>query len=96
MKHSEVVHALSEQLEMSIQEVSKMLRHFSNVFRTLLDNETTLTLPDLGTFKTVEHEKRKGFDPNRNQHTVLPPKRVLNYRPSTSLKTEIKEREKIR
>ncbi|NQT24524.1 HU family DNA-binding protein [candidate division KSB1 bacterium] len=94
MKHSEVVAALSEQLEISKPEVSKLLDHFSNVFRKLLDNETTLTLPNLGTFKTIERGKRKGYDPGRKQHMILPPKRLLSYHPNSTLRVEMKERER--
>lgn len=95
MNHSEVVTVLSENLKLSKQEVTKLLHYFSIVFRTLLDNDTSLALPDLGTFKTAERGKRKGYDPGRNQRMILPPRRALTYHPSSPLKDKIKERERI-
>lgn len=94
MNHSEVVDLLSERLETTKKDVTGLLRQFSNVFRTLLDNETALTLPDLGTFQTVERGERKGYDPGRKQHMILPKKRVLSYHPSEPLREDMKAKER--
>ena len=96
MKHTEVVAALSEQLEMSRSEVTKILAHIAVVFRKLLDNDTSLTLPDLGTFQVAERAKRKGYNPSRAQHMIIPPKRVLTYHPSQDLKDAMKEKKRMR
>ena len=96
MKHSEVITALSEQLEISKQEVSNMLEHVSTVFRKLLDNDTSLTLPSLGTFQIVERGERKGYSPLRKQHLILPRKRVLTYHPSSRLKDEAKQKKRMK
>lgn len=91
MNTSEVVEALAENWDMSKAETRRLL---DTIVQTLSDNlagGNTFTLPEIGTFKTKTRDKRKSYNPHYEQYMKLPPKRVVDYTPSKSLKEDLKQ-----
>lgn len=48
------------------------------------------TIPGLGTFSTTTRGERKSYNPHYKQHMQLPPKRVVDFKPSKGVKEELK------
>ncbi len=92
MNHSEVVKRLAERLKLSQREIKNLLDNCTKVFKRTLDEDTDFSIPELGTFKTQLREKRKSYNPHYEKYTMLPPKRVVNFSPSSVIKDKVKSR----
>ena len=49
-----------------------------------------ITIPGLGTFKTKTREERKVYSPHHESYMMVPPKRVVDFTPSSNLKDNLK------
>ena len=55
-----------------------------------LENDIGVSIPGLGTFKTKTREERKVYSPHHESYMMIPPKRVVDFTPSSSLKDNLK------
>ena len=92
MNNSELIKNLAERLQKPQTELKRILETSSRVIKEVLDKDTIITIPGLGTFRTALKKKRKSFNPHHNKFMMLPPKRVLKFRVSGPLKDALKER----
>lgn len=93
MNTSEVVEALSKSLEMSKAETRRLLDLALDICKENLAGGNGFSIPELGTFGTHTREERKSYNPHYKQYMMLPPKRVVDFTPSKSLKEEVKHLE---
>ena len=96
MTHSEVIEYLAEHLEQSKSEVQRLLKSTTEVIKQALDRGYVIRLPRLGTFDTKNRRNRRGYHPQRGQYMILPPKRVVTFHSSTSLREHVKNRRLIK
>ena len=92
MTGSELIKQLSQRLGQSQKEVKRLLKSSSGIVKEFLDKEIGITFPGFGIFKTRLKEKRKSFNPFHNKFVMLPPKRVVRFKPGSTLKNEIKNK----
>lgn len=90
MKQTEIIRNLSLRLEITQVEAKQLLKSSAEIIVKTLDQDTPISIPGLGTFFTVRTKKRKAFSPFHKQHMLLPPKRVIRFRPSSTIKNELK------
>lgn len=91
MNNSDVVTALAENWDMSLAETRRLLDTIVNTFKENLAQGTSFTIPELGTFDTHTRSKRRAYNPHYEQFMMLPPKRVVDFRPSKGLKEDLKD-----
>ncbi|OQX94847.1 hypothetical protein B6I21_08500 [candidate division KSB1 bacterium 4572_119] len=90
MTNSELIKTLSLRLDLSQSEIKRLLKGSIDSIKEILDEDTGVSIPGFGTFVTYVKKKRKSFNPYHKKFMMLPPKRVTKYRPSSSLKQELK------
>lgn len=91
MNNSDLVSALAESLDMSQAETRRLLDTVVTIFKDNLAKDVSFTVPELGTFDTRTRKQRKAFNPHYRKYMMLPPKRVVDFRPSKGLKEDLKE-----
>ncbi len=90
MTNSEIIKSLSLHLGKSQVEIKQLLKSSTKIIRDILDKDIGITIPRLGTFSTYLKKKRKSFNPYRKKFILLPPKRIIRFRPGSSIKNELK------
>ncbi|MBA7519364.1 hypothetical protein ES705_23688 [subsurface metagenome] len=90
MTNSEIIRNLSLHLGKSQVEIRQLLKSSATIIRDTLDKDLGITIPGLGTFGTYFKNKRKSFNPYHNKFMLLPPKRIIQFRPGSSIKNELK------
>ena len=91
MNNREVVDYLAEHLNKPKSEIQYFLEKITSVLKKMLDREKKFTLPGLGTFSTFLRKKRKGYNPQLRKPLLLPPRRVVRFHPSRSLREYVKK-----
>jgi len=92
MTNSEIIKNLSLRLGQSQAEMKRLLKSSTNIIRDILDKDIGITMPGLGTFGSHFLQRRKSFDPYHKKFIMLPPKRTIKFHPSSSIKTELKNK----
>ena len=90
MNYSELIEQLSEQTGHSKKKTKEILNEAISVLSGQLSEGTGLSIPDLGTFHTKLHEKKKVYNPHYDSYMIVPPKRVVDFTPASGLKEEVK------
>ena len=86
MNTTEFYRNLAEELDVSQKDASKFSRALFHTLQDVLTSNESVSLPDLGTFDTHLREERKSYIPHYDAYMILPPKRVVDFRPAVSLK----------
>lgn len=90
MTNSEIIRNLSLRLGKSQVEIRQLLKGSTKIIKDALDKDMGITIPGLGTFSTSFKKKRKSFNPYYNKFMFLPPKRIIQFHPGSSIKNELK------
>lgn len=93
MKQIELIRNLSTRLGITQVETRRLLKSVVKIISETLDQDIPISIPDLGTFCTVTTKKRKSFNPFHKQYFLLPPKRIIRFRPSSSIKNKLKTKQ---
>lgn len=90
MNHKELQSALSEKTGMSQKQCQAMLDAFIDVTRqSVVDGEGAQML-DLGSFEVREKEQKVMFNPLTGKRSLIPPKLVVGFKASATIKNQIK------
>ena len=90
MTNSELIKTLSSRLGQSQIEIARLLKSSGKIMKEVIDDDVGVSIPGLGTFKTFVRKKRKSYNPYHKKFMMLPPKRVVKFHPSSSIKNELK------
>ncbi|OQX95188.1 hypothetical protein B6I21_06710 [candidate division KSB1 bacterium 4572_119] len=90
MTNSELIKTLSSRLGQSQVEIKRLLKSSVKIMKEIIDEDVGVSIPGLGTFKTFIKSKRRSYNPYHKKFMVLPPKRVIKFRSSSSIKNELK------
>ncbi len=90
MTNSEIIRNLSLHLGKSQVEIKQLLKSSTKIMRDILDKDIGITIPRLGIFSSYLKKKRKSFNPYHKRFILLPPKRIIRFRPGSSIKNELK------
>lgn len=93
MTQVELIRNLASRLGITQVETKRLLKSSVKVIKETLDQDITISIPDLGTFSTVKTKGRKSFNPFHKQYFLLPPKRIIRFRPSSSIKNALKTKQ---
>ena len=91
MKDVELVTALSEQMDMSPQDVLNNLSMLYLLIGDTLSNGGSVSIAGLGQFEAKKKAERISVNPTNNKRYLIPPKLTPVYKPSSSLKNYLKK-----
>ncbi len=90
MKYKELIDRLSEKTGDSKIKTREILQDAVDVLSEQLSQGKGVSVPDLGTFSTKVNPEKKVYNPHYEAYLMVPPKRTVEFNPSTNLKEEVK------
>lgn len=90
MTYRELIDKLAEASGRSKTQTKELLDDAVSVLSGQLSRGKGVTIPDLGTFNTKVKEVQKVYSPHYKKYMLVPPKRVVEFNPSSVLKDELK------
>ncbi|HMB98717.1 MAG TPA: HU family DNA-binding protein [Balneolaceae bacterium] len=90
MNYSELVKNLADELDLSQSESNELVHETFDVLIKKLGEGKGFTIPDLGTFSVSSTEPKKVYNPYYEKYLITPPKRVVDFSPSSNLKDRLK------
>ena len=90
MKYKELIDRLSEKTGHPKVKTREMLEDTVQVISEHLSQGKGVSVPDLGTFGTKVITEKKVYNPHYEAFLMVPPKRTVEFNPSSKLKEEVK------
>ncbi|HET8866514.1 MAG TPA: HU family DNA-binding protein [Gracilimonas sp.] len=91
MTKAEVLKSLADELDLTQADTEELYDSFVDGLTLLLSKDRGFTLPGLGTFHAEVRPEHKSFNPHYKQMMRIPPKKVVHFNQSSTLKEEINE-----
>lgn len=91
MNNKEFISALSLQTGMSADLTQKMLQQTVGLMADSFVDGDTVQIPNFGTFEVKKKLERIMVNPTTGQRMLVPPKLVLNFKPNSAWKDQIKK-----
>lgn len=89
MNHKELVAAIASKMNLKKPEVENILDTMVQIFREQLSEGNTIGLHNFGNFEVRKKEERLSVHPATQVRTLIPPKLVVNFKQSNTLKEKI-------
>ncbi len=89
MNTREVLKRISRRMNSSEKETRTLYQHSMAVLGEHLANRKSFTIPQLGTFGTVERKERQGFNPHDKKKISIPRKIVAFFKPARAFKEAV-------
>lgn len=89
MNHKELIAAIASKMNLKKPEVENILDTMVQVFREQLSEGNTIGLHNFGNFEVRKKEERLSVHPATQMRTLIPPKLVVNFKQSNTLKEKI-------
>lgn len=87
MTKADLVDSVYERLGgFSKKEAREFIDHFFNIIKDGLKKGEKIKISGFGTFTVKEKRERKGRNPRTNEEIKIPPRRVISYKSSSTLK----------
>lgn len=90
MNHKEFVATLSGKCEMSVKDTEKCISDLLSVMEDTLTSDKSISISGFGVLQVRKKMERVSVNPSSGQRMLIPPKLVLNYKPSALLKDKVK------
>jgi DNA-binding protein HU-beta len=90
LNNKEYISQLSERSGYSIQKTTELVTSLFTDITQHLQNEKTITIQHFGSFEVKKKVERISINPITKKRMLVPPKLVLTYKPSASLKEKFK------
>lgn len=90
MTNKEFVATLSAKLGYTQKDTAELMATMATEMTRLLEEGNALAIQGFGTFDVKKKTERISVNPATKQRMLVPPKLVLNYKPSPTLKEKFK------
>lgn len=90
MNNKDFISELSAKMGRSSKETSDLVASLLSEMTRQLEEENTVYIQGFGTFEVKKKIERISVNPVSKQRMLVPPKLVLSYKPSASLKDKFK------
>ncbi|MBQ2858078.1 MAG: HU family DNA-binding protein [Bacteroidaceae bacterium] len=90
MNNKEFISELSRRLGYTNKDTTRMVASLLSVMTQELQDGKTIALQGFGTFEVKKKLERISVNPTTQQRMLIPPKLVLTYKPSITLKEKFK------
>lgn len=90
MNNKEFTSELAERLGYTIKDTSELISSLLSSMTQELEEGNMIAVQGFGSFEVKKKAERISINPASKQHMLVPPKLVLSYRPSNTLKDKFK------
>ncbi|MDE6577306.1 MAG: HU family DNA-binding protein [Muribaculaceae bacterium] len=90
MDNKTLIDKLAKELNVTNETVSSLMEGLANVIGECASNLDSVSLTGFGSFEPKKRLERVAVHPASGKRLLVPPKIVLTFRPSTSLKQKIR------
>lgn len=90
MNNKEFTSELAERLGYTIKDTSELMSSLISSMSQQLEEGNIIAVQGFGSFEVKKKAERISVNPGSKQRTLIPPKLVLSYRPSNTLKDKFK------
>lgn len=90
MNNKEFTSELANRLGYTIKDTSELISSLLSDVTHELEEENIISIQGFGTFEVKKKAERVSINPLSKQRMLIPPKLVLTYRPSNTLKDKFK------
>jgi DNA-binding protein HU-beta len=90
MNNKEFTSELAERLGYTIKDTSELINSLLASMTQELEEGNMITVQGFGSFEVKKKAERISINPASKQRMLVPPKLVLSYRPSNTLKDKFK------
>jgi DNA-binding protein HU-beta len=90
LNNKEFISELSRRLSYNNKETTKLVSSVLSVMTQELQEGKTIAIQGFGTFEVKKKMERISVNPSTQQRMLIPPKLVLTYKPSITLKEKFK------
>lgn len=91
MNNKEFTSELSRRLGYTLKDTSELMTSMLTTMAEHLQEGNSVTIQGFGSFEVKKKAERVSINPTTKQRMLVPPKLVLSYKPSTSLKDKFKK-----
>ena len=90
MNNKEFTSELAERLGYTIKDTSELMNSLLSSMTQELEEGNVIAIQGFGSFEVRKKPERISINPASKQRMLVPPKLVLSYRPSNTLKDKFK------
>ena len=90
MNNKEVTSELAERVGYTIKDTSELMNSLLSSMTQELEEGNVVAIQGFGSFEVKKKAERISINPASKQRMLVPPKLVLSYRPSNTLKDKFK------
>ena len=90
MNNKEFISELSRRLSYNNKETTQLVSSVLGIMTQELQEGKTIAIQGFGTFEVKKKMERISVNPSTQQRMLIPPKLVLSYKPSITLKEKFK------
>ena len=90
MNNKEYISALADQAGYTQSDTQKMVRSVIESMGVHLEESDSVQLSGFGTFEVKKRLERIVVNPSTQQRMLVPPKLVLNFKPVSAIKEDLK------
>ena len=90
MNNKEFTSELAERLGYTIKDTSELMNSLWSSMTQELEEGNVIAIQGFGSFEVKKKAERISINPASKQRMLVPPKLVLSYRPSNTLKDKFK------
>ena len=90
MNNKEFISELSQRLNYSNKETTRLVSFLLSIMTQELQDGNTIAIQGFGSFEVKKKLERISVNPVTQQRLLIPPKLVLTFKPSISLKEKFK------
>lgn len=89
MNNKEFIAEMSRRLGYTSKEVSSLMSTMVTEMTELLEDENVISIQGIGSFEMKKKQERVVVNPATQQRMLVPPKLVINFKPSASFKEKM-------
>lgn len=90
MNNKEFIAELAQQTGYKQKDVESLIRTMVDAMGDIFENVDSITVPNFGVFDVKKKLERIVVNPGTQQRMLVPPKLVLSFKPTTSMKEKMK------
>lgn len=90
MNNKEFVAELAQQTGYKQKDVERLVRTFVDTMGDIFEGEEPIVVPNFGVFEVKKKLERIVVNPGTQKRMLVPPKLVLTFKPTASIKEKVK------
>jgi DNA-binding protein HU-beta len=91
MNNKELITTLARNLDLPKEKITDLLELTIAAMADELSKGTSVNMQGFGVFEARRKDERVSVNPRTKVRTLIPPKQVVVFKPSNSLKNQVKE-----